>query len=120
LGFIDNDQFIISNITDNEFLAWIVPCQTYGRVVSIYIGGLSIISMIVSADFGQPLVGLAGKERVHGNPLPLHFCRQRATPRNLGKYNYEIRNDQLFITKIEDPCAARGPVDISQSFVKMK
>lgn len=38
----------------------------------------------------------------------------------IGKYSYEIKNDQLFLTKIEDACAARGAVDISQAFVRMK
>jgi hypothetical protein len=38
----------------------------------------------------------------------------------IGKYSYEIKNDQLFITKIEDACLARGSVDISEALVKMK
>ncbi len=38
----------------------------------------------------------------------------------IGKYSYEIKNEQLFLTKIEDACAARGAADISQAFVKMK
>jgi len=38
----------------------------------------------------------------------------------IGKYSYEIKNDQLFLTKIEDACAARGGADISQVFIRMK
>ena len=39
---------------------------------------------------------------------------------DIGKYSYEIKNDQLFITKISDACAVRGAADISQSFDRVK
>jgi hypothetical protein len=36
-----------------------------------------------------------------------------------GKFSYEIKDDQLFLTKIEDACAARGAADVSEPLKKV-
>jgi hypothetical protein len=38
----------------------------------------------------------------------------------IGKYAYEVKNDQLFIRKIEDACPARGGADLSKPFDRVK
>jgi hypothetical protein len=38
----------------------------------------------------------------------------------VGKFSYEIKNDQLLIRKLEDACQVRGAVDISQPFSRVK
>jgi hypothetical protein len=38
----------------------------------------------------------------------------------VGKVSYEIKNDQLFIGKISDACAARGAADVSQPLSRVK
>jgi hypothetical protein len=38
----------------------------------------------------------------------------------VGKYAYEIKNDQLLIRKLEDACPVRGSVDLSQPFTRVK
>ncbi len=38
----------------------------------------------------------------------------------IGKFSYEIKNDQLVITRISDECPARGAADISQPLSRVK
>jgi hypothetical protein len=38
----------------------------------------------------------------------------------VGQYAYEIKNDQLFIRKIVDPCPARGDADLSKPLDRVK
>ncbi len=38
----------------------------------------------------------------------------------VGKFSYEIRNNQLFIHKIEDACEARGHADVSAPFDRVQ
>ncbi len=38
----------------------------------------------------------------------------------VGKFSYEIKNDQLVITKISDECPARKAADISQPLSRVK
>jgi hypothetical protein len=38
----------------------------------------------------------------------------------IGKFAYEIKNDQLFMRKLEDACLARAAADVSAPFDRVK
>lgn len=38
---------------------------------------------------------------------------------DVGKFSYEVKDDKLFLTKLEDACAARGAADVSEPLKKV-